>query len=209
MPAEEVQVDTWFELTQHFQTFARLPQQVQKRFVFRGQADASWVLETTLDRVRNRETLGDRGELRSLLIQEFRRLAAGLGVDLTGVQSEGDWEMLGRHHGLPTAILDWTTSPYIAAFFALSERPDREPEGAAVWVLDRGVFLDNPLPELQLVDREDATAFNPRAIEQRAVFLKVESASVPVEDLLSDALMKYVLPRSERPVVLADLDASL
>jgi hypothetical protein len=28
-----------------------------------------------------------------------------------------------RHHGYPSPLLDWTTSPYIAAYFALCEPP--------------------------------------------------------------------------------------
>jgi len=47
------------------------------------------------------------------------------------------WFALMQHHGPPTRFLDWTKSPYVAAYFALQEEAEREEKRSAVWATSK------------------------------------------------------------------------
>jgi hypothetical protein len=45
-----------------------------------------------------------------------------------------EWLALMQHHGAPTRLLDWSLSPYVALYFAVSGEPDAD---AALWYFDQ------------------------------------------------------------------------
>jgi len=101
-------------------------------WLFRGQAVATWDLRPTIERrtcfqpVRYNE---------SNLITDFRAHARLWSQDVPEFDDMPSWLSLMRHHGVPTRLLDWSYSPFVALFFALEEYQPLDGE-AAVWALN-------------------------------------------------------------------------
>lgn len=177
------------------------------RFVFRGHADSSWSLSTTLDRYRLENGIKNREEARLLLLQTFRDQASGLAAVPYELE-ETTVPLLARHHGLPSTIMDWTRSPYVATFFAFRDQvhdSSPAPEAVAIWCLDLQEAIEPFGDNVDIIDDRRALALIPRAIEQRSVFIDVRHP-FDMLSLPNPALRKFVLPTSERHVTLARLE---
>jgi FRG domain len=114
-----VPIDSW----NHFIDHLRSSSYDVGDYFYRGQGDPTWGLVPTLQRklsypIATRDIYTN--EMYAYL-RAFRDHAHGLIGFPDGLPTLDPLLTLGRHHGLVTPLLDWTRSPHIAAFFALSE----------------------------------------------------------------------------------------
>jgi hypothetical protein len=111
--------------------------------VYRGYPNAEWRLTTSLQRMLEVVNVADETralQLEAISLQEFKAQAlhhVSPNV-LTSTNDTISWWSLMQHHGAPTRLLDWTSSIFVAAYFACSGHPNAD--GAIrvvhVWSMD-------------------------------------------------------------------------
>ena len=91
-----------------------------RSWMFRGHARSDWKLETSLER-RTKTNRALAHTIETQMIAEFKRKAGNYSI--REPQTLVEWLSLMQHYGAPTRVLDWTQSPYVAAFFRLEGQP--------------------------------------------------------------------------------------
>lgn len=102
-------------------------------FLFRGQADSKWKLHSSFDRIEKDKSKYD------LLLENFTTICQTYNFS-EELFSRNDLQLVAafaQHYGLPTRLLDWTTSPYFAAFFAFSSALSLKGKVCTVWAINK------------------------------------------------------------------------
>jgi hypothetical protein len=87
-----------------------------KQYLFRGQ-NRPWRLQTSFHRTGRYDLLRYLSEDIHVLHRHLSSKTKHV-FDLDNFKELGSFLYLAQHHGYPTPLLDWTYSPYVAAFFA-------------------------------------------------------------------------------------------
>ena len=125
----DIIVESWLDL--HDKLFQPVWQPNIRRYraqlAFRGLSDVTWGLSTSLMRL-------GRGyeRMEKHLLRNFRKYAHR---DAVPSDSNWNWLTLAQHHGLPTRLMDWPASPYVAMHFATDDPTAFQRDGV-IWAVD-------------------------------------------------------------------------
>ncbi|MRI35436.1 FRG domain-containing protein [Endozoicomonas sp. OPT23] len=148
-------------------------QEVEKHpsaMMFRGQSDSEWHLTPSLARLNPKKfpiKLNDGWKgAENHLINEFKKYA------LTHLKVEPknklEWLIQAQHHGLPTRLLDWSTNPLKALYFAVENSQHDHTDGKVFIYTPR--MWSTSSDNMSNIDRDNTIeAFFPVAINDRVL----------------------------------------
>lgn len=198
--------------------------------LFRGHSDKRWRLLTTLERFSaNRHSI--KGYYRILLsvhpavaslTGKAWPISPGLDIDESehGPPPGYGFMIYLRHHGFPSPLLDWSLSPYVAAFFAFARRAREDCDGVAIYAfvehLGQGKEWSGDQARIIGLGRYAVTherhytqqceyTICKKPVGEKYLYCNHEEAlggAVVEQDLLT----KYVIPKGERDKFLGKLD---
>ncbi len=193
-------------------------------YVWRGQRDSTWPLESSLDRaLKGTPTAGRDLAVRKHL-EKFKLAARGRrGTNPQKIPNDDEWWAIAQHNGMATPLLDWTESPFVALYFAFHKEQSPSSGERAVWALGGGAISKKnreikaahtgkgPPSTLELIrPNQDENA---RLVAQGGLFTRCPfqtsvdkwiSTNFPGREQAS--LVKISIPAADRPECLRTLN---
>lgn len=196
----------------------------RKQYIYRGQSDASWMLQTSIHRTKQVRTPEDFKAYFHYVIPQIQEQVEawdGHHRDLTDPQQMGQFIAFLQHNGFPTPLLDWSFSPYVAAYFAFEGVNHFEPSAdeVAIYSFDQYQWV-NTFKQIYLYDDDNeghVTILRPtfrnnhKQMLQQGVFWFTNCSNPEAHVRLNEKdgntyLRKFTLSVSERSDVMVDLE---
>jgi hypothetical protein len=213
-----VELSSW----KYFHDYIRKEMLYYPHFIWRGQRDASWDLDSSLDRAFGKAGVSPTKDAEKKHLELFKLSSRGRrGRNPPKDMDENEWWALGQHHGLATPLLDWTEAPFVALYFAFEKNEKSQSGKRAVWSLATTIVRNEKIleqtkepqavPLLQLIRPQQDE--NARLVNQAGLFTRApigKTVKTWIEHYckgIDDAcLLKIVMPDSDRENCLRTLN---
>ncbi len=198
-------------------------------YIWRGQRRSDWSLSSSLDRLFAKlDLLGEAADALETRSKEhleaFKYATRGRRGRNPAALDENEWWALGQHYGLATPLLDWTRSPFAAAYFAFEELASDPTTFRVVYGLDHQAvkeknsgLLEGPSlergrpPVVEFID--PMSNENKRLVSQGGLFSR-SPINKPIEQWVAQAfegstvgvLLRIEIPDGDRLICLRTLN---
>lgn len=166
--------------------FHGLVGKISTNAIYRGVSNSSYELLTRVGRsILANQKLLKKSKSYSYIVDEGSELAAlnefkRRALPYLDKVPNNDWEWLAlaQHHGLPTRLMDWTSNPLVALFFALGVDQAKRHDATIFVIKDEYILEESNMSESPF-DIASTSFFNPDHSTRR---ITAQSGSFTVHD---------------------------
>lgn len=135
----EIRVESMEELIEKINT---LP----NHFLYRGQADSGWKLQSSLERILGCGwTAAKAQRLEEFSLKQFCSKFHLYDRENVQPNSKLAWLSIMQHYGIPTRLLDFTESPYVALYFAMEAYNPLNQRDLALYAISYSEILEESI----------------------------------------------------------------
>jgi hypothetical protein len=139
-------------------------------YIYRGHSDGNWRLQSTLERI-----LGGKFETES---EKYENYALNLFKSKFHLydklndkpKTKLEWLSIMQHYGVPTRMIDFTVSPYVALYFALENAGKTADKSFAVYAIDYRELQEISLTYIKKKDKTVAIEYSDLPYKQDDLF---------------------------------------
>jgi FRG domain len=143
---QEIRISDTESLLNHFN---RLP----NNYIYRGHANAEWPLQSSLERVIGAKwSSSETKKYEDYSLDVFRAKFHLYDRENIRPDSKLAWLSVMQHYGVPTRLVDFTESPYVALYFALEAYHPSTKVDLAVFALDYTAIMDASIAHITAED---------------------------------------------------------
>ncbi|MHA6249545.1 FRG domain-containing protein [Pontibacter sp. CAU 1760] len=164
---KDIVVNSWLELQEILfsNTWDDRISRFRSSYVYRGSWSTEVGLRTSIMRIGS-----NYDKLEPHLLRNFRKYAHYDAIPPGN--SLWNWLAVAQHHGLPTRLLDWTYSPYVALHFATADLTAYDLDGCVTCINYVKTKEHLPMPLKLALDDEGSNVFTPEVLEPVASSFK-------------------------------------
>ena len=164
-------------------------------YIYRGHSDESWTLQSTLERI-----LGDTYESTSekfekYSLDDFKNKFHLYSNSSNLPESKLEWLSIMQHYGVPTRMLDFTRSPYIALYFALENAAKIGSSSFVIYAIDFRQTLKKSLSILKEYDKSVHVAYEEMFYKREELFEKIDNKSYEILWVVEPSISNLRLDR--------------